>query len=129
MADMTRRERVWYCFDLDLGWQEGHTTPGLDRMGLPDFCRDEGHDSRCGWLVREQQCEHEELVELIHTWSRAYPVEVFPEPDHSQTGHDPTLCSAAMGRHIIGRLMELLPQEAPEVSADGYSRTGEEGSW
>ena len=52
-------------------------------------------------------CEHEALIETIRIWSQAYPLEVFPEPNHKDTGHDPTLCSASMGRHIIGRLMEV----------------------
>ena len=43
--------RIWYCFVLDLGWQEGHETPGYDRVGLPDHCKQENH-SECGWLVR-----------------------------------------------------------------------------
>ena len=58
-------------------------------------------------LVTEQ-CGHEDLIATIQRWSEAYPIEVFPEPDHKATGHDPTSCSAAMGRHVIGRLMELI---------------------
>ena len=51
------------------------------------------------------------LATKIREWSHAYPLEVFPEPDHAATGHDPTLCSASMGRHVIGRLMKIIDTE------------------
>ena len=47
------------------------------------------------------------LQMVIITWSMAYPESVFPDPDHSKSGHDPTLCSAAMGRHILKRLTSI----------------------
>ena len=53
-------------------------------------------------------CGHEELVQTIRTWSKAYPVEVFPPPPPGQHGVSVDACSAAMGRHVIGRLMELI---------------------
>ena len=63
---------------------------------------------RCLVPLNIVTCNHEELVEKIRLWAQAYPIEAFPEPDHKATGHDPTLCSASMGRHILGQLTELI---------------------
>jgi hypothetical protein len=60
----------------------------------------------------ENTCGHRELIEAIQRWSEAYPVEVFPEPPPGEHGVSVDACSAAMGRHIIGRLMELISVDA-----------------
>lgn len=63
-----------------------------------------------------EPCGHEHLVETIRTWSKAYPLDVFPEPDWpSIDPHLRTVVSAGMGRHVIGRLVEVLEANAPRV--------------
>ncbi len=51
------------------------------------------------------------LIATIERWSHAYPLEVFPDPPYQEHGSTVDACSARMGRHIIGRLMELIPPE------------------
>lgn len=50
------------------------------------------------------------LVERIQTWSKAYPVEVFPPPPNGQHAATIDGCFAHAARHVIGRLMELIPE-------------------
>ncbi len=59
------------------------------------------------------KCDHQELIDKIVTWSKAYPLDVFPEPE-DWDAIDPrirTVVSASMGRHVINRLLELVPLE------------------
>jgi len=49
------------------------------------------------------------LIDAIRTWSKAYPVEVFPPPPKGQHAETIDGCHAHAGRHIISRLMELIP--------------------
>ena len=46
-----------------------------------------------------------DFVDMVDRWSEAYPITAFPEPRHDETGHDPTLCSASMGRHVFSRIV------------------------
>lgn len=61
-------------------------------------------------------CSHGDLIETIVTWSKAYPEDVFPRPDFDKLNATTegalhtTQVSADMGRHIIGVLMELIPE-------------------
>ena len=58
--------------------------------------------------------ERDPLRRKIDDWAQAYPTSVFPEPDHKSTGHDPTLCSAAMGRHILNTLQGYYETEVTD---------------
>lgn len=62
------------------------------------------NDCECPNCLTNHSCGHEELIDMLVNWSKAYPLSIFPAPD--LTNHDPSRCAAAMGRHIIGRLME-----------------------
>ena len=55
-----------------------------------------------------RDCGHEQLIEAIEQWSKAYPVEVFPPPPKGEHAATIDGCHAHAGRHIIGRLMELI---------------------
>ena len=59
--------------------------------------------------MAEIPCGHEELIRTIRTWSKAYPVEAFPPPPKGEHAVTIDGCHAHAGRHIIGRLMELIP--------------------
>ena len=50
------------------------------------------------------------LVEVIRIWNQAYPLSVFPEPPRGEHGSTIDTCSARMGRHVIGRLMEIIEE-------------------
>ena len=49
------------------------------------------------------------LIDSIRTWSKAYPIDVFPPPPKGKHAATIDGCHAHAGRHIIGRLMELIP--------------------
>ena len=59
-------------------------------------------------------CGHEELVETIITWSKAYPLSVFPEPPKGEHGQTIDTCSARALRHAFGVLGGML-----DVAAEG----------
>lgn len=48
----------------------------------------------------------ERFYEILEPWSRAYPEDVFIPPPAGEHGKTVDACSAAMGRHILGKLME-----------------------
>ena len=56
-------------------------------------------------------CEHTELVEMIRTWSKAYPESVFPEPPGGEHGQTVDACSARALRQAFKTLVGLLPEE------------------
>ncbi len=59
-------------------------------------------------VVRD--CGHAELVETIHTWAKAYPESVFPEPPAGEHGQSVDACSARALRHAFKVLVGLLPE-------------------
>jgi hypothetical protein len=66
-------------------------------------------------FIEAEGCGHETLIETIITWSKAYPIEVFPLPPFGEHGESVDACSARMGRHIISRLMDLIPEARNEL--------------
>lgn len=48
----------------------------------------------------------EEFYEILEPWSRAYPKDIFIPPPPGEHGKTVDGCSAAMGRHVLGKLME-----------------------
>jgi len=51
---------------------------------------------------------YDPLIETITIWSDAYPLDVFPEPPPGEHGDTVDACSARMGRHVIGRLLDVI---------------------
>ena len=47
-----------------------------------------------------------EFYEILEPWSRAYPTDIFIPPPPGEHGKTVDACSAAMGRHVLGKLME-----------------------
>ena len=63
-------------------------------------------------------CGHDELVETIRTWAKAYPLSVFPEPPDGEHGETVDACSARASRHVIEVLMKLVSPVCPETAEE-----------
>lgn len=68
----------------------------------------------------------QELIHRLHSWSQAYPLDLFPEPD-LKAAHEVLSAhgmgiggiSASMGRHVLRRVAEMLGTDVNTGSDTG----------
>lgn len=111
LAGLLHRARQMPLDDRHEGYSVCSCIPDVDGIIGKLLTREEAAaDPGVVRVVREQ----DPLRRKIDDWAQAYPTSVFPEPDHKSTGHDPTLCSASMGRHILNTLQGYYETEATD---------------
>ena len=72
--------------------------------------------------LQAQVERYEDALEELETWSKAYPLEIFPEPDLKKAheilkanGMTLDAISASNMRHVINRVMEIVTRALDEL--------------
>jgi len=74
------------------------------------------HPNKESWVNQPERIQElEDALTKIHNWTKAYPLEVFPEPDFKKAaevlmtaGISLDAVSASNMRHVIGRLKDIV---------------------